>query len=291
MTLACFFYAVAWESFLIPNNITSGGFTGLCTIVEFATEGAIPMAYSYAAVNVVLLAGAFVILGKSFGVRTIFCIVMSTVFLRILPELEFLHSVDGQFLYLEQPILIPIIGGLIEGASIAMIFLKGGSTGGTDIVSLVVNKYWPISPGKMYIIMDAVIISSLLLLPGKTFADVIYGYLCMIASSLFLDYVLLGNKSNVKILIFSSNFEKIADYIIGQMDRGVTVLKAQGWYTKEEKDVLLVIVRRRELGALTKAVKMLDRNAFMSVSPTSSVYGEGFEEMKTGIDSKKNATT
>lgn len=288
MSFGTLLYCLAWESFMIPNNIASGGLTGLCTIIEFATNGAIPVAYSFIVLNVILISIGLLILGGGFGFKTIYCILLSTFLFWILPRFEILKAIEGNPLFVSEKILIPIIGGVMEAIGIFLIFKKDGSTGGTDVIALVMNKFWPISPGKVYLILDLFIIASILLLPGYTFQDMLYGYIAMITFSFGVDYLLLGSKSTMQVLIFSNHNNEIADFIISKMDRGVTLLKSVGWFTKKEKDVLLVIVRKTQLSYLTKAVKHIDKTAFMSISPASTVYGEGFDEIKTGVSRKKD---
>jgi uncharacterized membrane-anchored protein YitT (DUF2179 family) len=283
-------YCMAWDAFLIPNNIASGGLTGACTIVQFATNGAIPVAYSFISVNTLLLLIGFLVMGRGFGFKTIYCIALSTILFRFLPAFDFLKAIPGEPLFVDEKVLIPIIGGILEAVGVGIIFIKGGSTGGTDILALIVNKFWPISPGKVFLFVDLFIIASILLVPGKTFQDMIYGYIAMVTFSVGIDYMLLGSKSTVQILVFSQQYQQIADYIIKEMDRGVTALNAVGWYTKEEKKVLLILVRKSQLPMLTKAIKNIDKKAFVSISPASGVYGEGFEEIKTGINRKKKNT-
>lgn len=287
LTLGTLLYCMSWDSFLIPNDIASGGLTGACAILQFATG--IPVSYSFIVANVILLVGGFLILGKGFGFRTVFVIALSTILFKVLPTLPLLQSIPGQPLYISEKVLIPVIGGLIEAVGIAMIFHKGGSTGGTDIVALVVNKFWPTSPGKVFLYTDLFIIASILLIPGKSVQDMIYGYICMVTFSVTIDSLLLGSKSTVQVLVFSQNFDRIADYIIHEMDRGVTALNAVGWFTREDKKVLLILIRKAQLPQLTRAIKAIDKSAFVSVSSASSVYGEGFEEMKTGLSRSKKS--
>ncbi len=147
---------------------------------------------------------------------------------------------------------------------------------------MIVNKYWPVSPGKFYLVSDMVIIAMILLLPGKTFSDMIYGYIMMIISSFLVDFVVIGAKSSVQVLIFSDKSQEIADKLIS-LDKGVTALKAVGCYKKQDKDVLITVVRRKGLHDVTVAVKQIDPKAFVSVSAANSVYGEGFEEIKAGL--------
>lgn len=280
-------YVVGWTSFLIPNNIASGGLTGACTIIQLATGGAIPVAYSFPVINTILIVLASLVMGKGFGFKTIFAIIVSAILFDIMPKVDILISLEGRPLYISEKVLIPIIGGLVEALGIGIILERGGSTGGTDLLAVVINKFWPVSLGKVYIFCDLVIIASILLIPGRTFQDMVYGYIAMLTFSLMVDFVLLGRKSTVQVLVFSEKYEDIADYIIKVLDRGVTALNAVGWYTKSDKKVLLIIVRKSQLHDLTKAVKAIDNRAFVSVAPANSVYGEGFEEMKTGVDRKK----
>ena len=289
LTIGSLIYVVSWTSFLIPNGIASGGLTGACTIIEMATGGVIPVAWSFPVLNALLIILATLILGKGFGFRTIFVILVSTVLFDLMPKVDALISLPGHPLYLGESILVPIIGGLLEAMGIGLVLSRGGSAGGTDIFAVIINKFWPISPGRVYLYFDLVIIASVLLIPGKTFQDMIYGYIAMISFSLAVDYVLLGRKSSVQVLIFSDRYAEIADYIIHVMDRGVTAINAVGWYTQTDRKVLLVLVRKTQLHLVTKAVKGVDPKAFISVSPASDVYGEGFEEIKTGIDRKKKA--
>ena len=289
ITVGALLYVVAWTSFLIPNGIASGGLTGACTIIEMATRGLIPVGWSFPALNALLIIIATLILGKGFGFRTIYAILVSTLLFDVMPKVDVLLSLPGHLLYLDEKILVPVIGGIVEAIGIGLILSRGGSTGGTDIFAMIINKFWPVSPGQVYLYFDLFIIASVLLIPGKTFQDMMYGYLAMISFSLVVDYVLLGRKSSVPVLIFSEKFRDIADFIIHEMDRGVTAINAVGWYTQSEKKVLLVLARKSQLHEITKAVKGVDPKAFMSVSPASDVYGEGFEEIKTGIDRKKKA--
>lgn len=282
-------FCLAWDCFLIPNGIAAGGLTGACTIIQFATAGAIPVAYSYFVLNAALLIIGVIVLGNAFGVKTVYAVVLASVLFKIIPAFPFLQAVQGNFLFIDNKALIPIVGGLMEAVGVGLIFMKGGSTGGTDVAALVINKFWPISPGKVYLYSDMFIIASVLLIPGKTFEDMIYGYIAMITFSFMLDFVLLGSKSTVQVLVFTRKYEEMADYILNNLHRGVTALKAVGWYTKKDNNVLLIVARKAQLPALSKAIKSIDDKAFVSVSPASSVYGEGFEELKTGLSKKKKS--
>ena len=287
LTVACFIFAFAWEGFMIPNGLSAGGMMGLCTVLQYATGGLIQAQYSYIAVNALLIIIAMWAMGIGFGFKTIYSIVVSTLAMQLIGGMEFLHCIPGQFFYVRETLLIPVIAGVLEGVGIGMVIRYGGSTGGTDIVALMINKYWPVSLSKAFLIMDFFIIALILFLPGKEFADMIYGVVEIVLFSTVLDFVVAGHKSSYQLLVFSDHYQKIADHIINDLDRGVTVLKAQGWFTKMDKNVLLILISKKELTNLMKEIKKTDPRAFMSVSPTSSVYGEGFEEIKAGIPTSK----
>ena len=289
LTVACFICALAWEGFMIPNGLSAGGMMGLCTVLQYATGGVIQAQYSYIVVNAVLIIIAVLVMGIGFGFKTIYSIVVSTLAMQLLGGMEFLHCLPGQFFYVRETLLIPVIAGVLEGVGIGMVIRYGGSTGGTDIVALMINKYWPVSLSKAFLIMDFFIIALILFLPGKTFADMIYGVVEIVLFSSVLDTVVAGQKSSYQLMVFSDHYQKIADHIINDLERGVTVLKAQGWYTKLDKNVLLILISKKELPNLMKEIKNTDPRAFMSVSPTSSVYGEGFEEIKAGIPTNKKS--
>ena len=279
LTFGIIIYCLSWTSFLIPNGIASGGGTGLCTIIYFASNGTIPVSVSFFILNAILLVLGIMALGKAFGFKTIYAILLSTLLFDLLPKLDWVVTFDNK-------LLIAIVGGIVEALGIGIVLMRGGSTGGTDIAAMIVNKYWPVSPGKVYLFSDIFIIASVLLVPGKTLEDMIYGYVVMVTFSFMVDFVLLGQKSSVQVLIFSSKYREIADKIL-TMDRGVTALKSMGWYSKNDSIVLLVIVRRHQLHDIVSIIKAIDHSAFVSVSSASDVYGEGFEEMKTGLDLKK----
>lgn len=280
ITVGLVIFCLAWTSFLIPNGLASGGLTGLCTILQYGTG--IPIGWTYPVINAMLLILAFFVLGKSFGFKTIYVIAMSSVLLEILPKFPMLEVTN-----MPDKLMVAIVGATMESIGIGLVLLRGGSTGGTDIIAMIINKYWPVSPGKVYLYTDVFIIASLLFVPGKGIVDVIYAYVVMLGFSFGIDYVLLGNKSSVQILVFSPKFKEIADHMINNLHRGVTALQSVGWYSQKESKVLLIISRKYQMNEVIEEIKQIDKNAFISISTANSVYGEGFEELKTGIDIKK----
>lgn len=280
MTVGSVIFCMAWTSFVIPNGVSSGGLTGLCTIIQYGTG--IPIGWTYPILNVILLLLGFLALGKGFGVKTIYVIALTSLLFDILPQFPQLEVM------MDEKLLVALVGGAMEAIGIGMVLQRGGSTGGTDIIAMLINKYWPVSPGKVYLYTDVFIISSVLLVPEKGLVDMIYAYVMMLGFSFGVDYVLLGNKSSIQILVFSEKYKEIADHMINNLQRGVTAIQSVGWYSQKESKVLLVIARKNQMNEIVNEVKEIDKKAFISVSMTMSVYGEGFEEVKTGLKIKKN---
>jgi len=285
ITLACFIFAMAWEGFMIPNGMSAGGMMGLSTVIQYATGGLMPAQYTYIGINAVLIIIAVFAMGIGFGFKTIYAIVMSTVAMSVVASLPALHCSPGHFFFVRDTLLIPIIAGALEAVGLGMVIRFGGSTGGTDIIAIMINKYYPVSLSSTFLVTDLMIVALLLLLPDRTFTDMTYGIVEIVIFTLLIDMVVGGGRSSYQVLVFSAKYKELADHIINVLDRGVTVLSAQGWYTKTEKNVLLILISRAELASLLKEIKRLDSRAFMSVSPTHNVYGEGFEEIKGGVSS------
>ncbi len=279
MTIGSVIFCMAWTSFLIPNGLASGGLTGLCTILQYGTG--LPVGISYPVLNVLLLILGFFVLGKAFGVKTIFVIALTSVLFDVLPQFPQL------IVMMDEKLLVALVGAAMEAVGIGIIMLRGGSTGGTDIIAMMINKFWPVSTGRVYLITDFVIIVSLLFVPDKGIVDMIYAYVVCIGFSLGIDFVLLGNKSTVQILVFSSRYKEIADYVITYQARGVTALQSVGWYSQKESKVLLIVARKTEMNGILNEIRNIDKRAFISVSSAMSVFGEGFEEVKTGMNLKK----
>lgn len=280
MTVGSFIFCMAWTSFLIPNGLASGGMTGLCTIIQYGTG--IPVGWTYPILNVILLVLGFFSLGMGFGVKTIYVLALTSVLFEVLPMFPALEVTD-----FPDKLLVALLGAAMESVGIGLIMLRGGSTGGTDIIAMIINKYWPVSIGKVYLFTDIFIISSLLIVPDKGIVDMIYAYVVMLGFSFGIDFVLLGSKSSVQIMVFSTRYSDIADHVINNVGRGVTALQSVGWYSQNEGKVLLIITRKNQMNEVINEIKNIDKNAFISVSSAHSVYGEGFEEVKTGLKTKK----
>lgn len=295
ITVGIAIYVLGWSIFLVPNNLIGGGVTGLASIIQYGTNGAIKMGTSYFVLNIGLLILALCTLGKNFGGKTVYAIILAAVGLNLCQEIipaeicKTLAVDNGK-------LMSTLMGGLIVGVGIGMSMSQGGSTGGTDIIALVVNKYRNVSPGRMILATDAVIIMSSLLVPSYTAAGelmpltekittVVYGFILITVVSTVLDRYLAGSQQSVQLFILSQKYEEIADVITHDLHRGVTILDGKGWYTKTNTEVLMVLTRKADLNIMLKTIKRIDSNAFLSVSSVTGVYGKGFSTIKGG---KKN---
>jgi len=268
--------SVAWTAFLLPHQISGSGVTGIGAIVFYATG--IPMGYTYFAINVLLMIIALKSLGTSFCIKTIYGVVLSAVMLTILQPLIPAPVVQEKF-------MSAIIGGILCGTGLGIVFTQGGSTGGTDIIALVINKYRNISPGRIILYCDVIIISSSYLIlthleSAQRVETMVYGFVTMAIQAYTLDAILTGNRQSVQMFIFSRHFEKIADEITTRMHRGVTVIDGTGWYTKENQKVIITMIRKHEASDVYRIIKSIDNEAFIAVANVMGVYGKGFEELK-----------
>lgn len=280
MAIALALYVFSWTAFLIPNQITAGGVTGISTILNYALGWHI--SYTYLVINVVLLVAGTIILGKGFGFKTIFCVIVSTIYFEFFPMIPWVSEIDDN-------LINSIIGGAMSGVGIAMVFTQGGSTGGIDIIALVINKFKEVSPGTVFMVSDCLIISSVLLLPDKSLQDIVYGYVVTVAFSYTIDQLLTGSKQSVQMLIVSNKYEEIADKLCFQMDKGVTAINSLGWYKKSQSMMIMVVTRKDHMYEVMAAVKETDSKAFFTVSTVMGVYGEGFDEVKAKTKKKIKA--
>lgn len=288
VTFGVMAYALGWTIFLLPNNLIGGGVSGFASILFYATG--LPMGVTYFILNIILLIIGTKILGTGFGGKTIYAIFMTSLMLSLMPKVipsDFIH----EFALSNGKLICTFLGGIIAGFGIGLSISQGGSTGGTDIIALVWCKFYPASPGRVILIVDVAIILSSLLFPSYTdtgemlpladkLAVVVYGLIQVTVSGYAVDLYLSGSKQSVQAFIFTKKVEEMADAIAFDMKRGVTVIPAKGWYSKEEKQVLMVVTRKSDLNILLRYVKSIDPDAFLSVSTVMGVYGQGFDTIK-----------
>lgn len=292
ITLGVTIYALGWAVFLGPNNMIGGGVTGFSAILEYAFGMPIPV--TYFVLNVVLLLIGTKLLGTGFGFKTIFAIIMTSIMLAVTKEVIPADFIN-RFAETESKIVCTILGGIMAGVGIGLSMSQGGSTGGTDIIALIWCKFRPASPGRVILIIDILIILSSLMFPSfidnpdgtrtimefpDKLATVVYGLIQVTVCGYAIDLYISGSKQSVQVFIFTKKVEAMADAIAFDMKRGVTVLPAKGWYSKEHKEVIMVVTRKADLNLLLRYVKTIDPEAFLSVSSVMGVYGQGFDTIK-----------
>lgn len=290
VTLGIMLFVLGWSIFLVPNNLVGGGVTGVSAILQYATHGVIKIGYSYFVVNAALIIAAMFVLGFGFGWKTIYATILASIGLNLFQDLipaDFIQAIaldNGK-------LMSTIMGGIMVGVGIGFTMIAGGSTGGTDIIALMVNKYRNVSPGRLILYMDVVIILSSLLVPSYTpdgeelpfvekLTNVVYGFILITINSTVLDLVISGSRQSVQLFILSKHYAEIADSITKDLHRGVTVLDGKGWYTKENTEVLMVLTRKTDLNILLRYIKAIDPDAFLSVTSVTGVYGKGFDAIK-----------
>ncbi|MBO4340807.1 MAG: YitT family protein [Bacteroidales bacterium] len=307
VTLGILVYVSGWAIFLLPNNLVGGGVSGISSMIQYATQGTIQMGYSYFVINAILLVCAVVILGKGFGAKTLYAIVLASVALRFLPDLV-PDSIINTLALQNGKLMSVIMGGLMAGIGIGMSISNGGSTGGTDIIALIYTKFHNVSPGKVILFIDFFIICSSIIIPSYVndvdpvtgaalldaagnpvrhlmpFADkittVVYGLILVTVNSYVMDMYISGQQQSVQLFILSRHYDKIADAISHELRRGVTVLDGEGWYTKQPTKVLMVLTRKTDLNLMLRYIKQIDPEAFLSVSSVNGVFGKGFDTIK-----------
>ncbi len=269
-----FLYASAWKAFLLPHQITGGGVTGIGALLYYATK--LPVSVTFFSINAVLLLIAIRTIGVKFSLRTIYGVGILTLFFSILPQ-----APVGTFVGKEENFMACVLGGLLSGVGIGIVFLNNGSSGGTDIIAKVVNKYRNVTLGRILLYCDVLIISSSYFLDFGSIEGIVYGLTAMAITTLTVDMVINGVRQSVQFFIFSKNYELIASKINTEVNRGVTILDGTGWYSKEPVKVITVIARKNESIRIFKIVKDCDPNAFVSQSSAIGVYGEGFDVIKS----------
>lgn len=265
-------YAVAATGFLVPHRIVGGGATGMSTIIYYLSGETIPVGVGYFLINIVLVGIGLKVLGPKFGVKTVFAIIVGSVFLSILQPLIPEAFVSDKF-------MSSIIAGMLTGIGIALALAEGGSTGGTDIVALIITKYKNVSPGKMIMYCDCGIIASSLLI-NFNIEGLMYGYVMMGVVSFTVDFVLTGKKQSAQLFIFTEKYDEVADRITQDVNHGVSVVDCKGWYSGQAKKMLIVVVRKNEAIDVLRIAKQVDPNVFMTMNTVMGVFGKGFEEVK-----------
>ena len=297
MALGMFLYSFGWICCILPANAAGGGATGLSLLIYHITGGAISIGTMVLIINAILLVIAGFVVGWNFGIKTIYCVVVMSIIMHFLQV--WFTTPDGwvaQMITIRDALNVPngtivdlfnlnnrllsaILGGICSGVGVAMCFQQGGSTGGSDIVVMIVNKFYTISYGKFIRYTDGVIISSALFLPNVGIDGVIYGFVMVVIFSYTVDMILSGNQQSSQIFIICKDYKAMADAINNEAKRGATVVDSMGWYSKESSKMVMCVCRKRDLAMVLKIVRNVDPEAFITIGSVMGVYGKGFEAL------------
>ena len=278
ITLGLICYSLGWAAFLLPYEITTGGVTGISALIFYATG--IEIQVSYFVINALFMIFALKILGPRFCLKTIYAIFSLTFFLWFF---QMLFKDDaGQLIQIlgpNQEFMACVVGGGLLGAGLGIVFLNNGSTGGTDIIAWIINKYKDITLGRMMMYCDIVIISSCYFV-FHDWKRVVFGFCVLIIMSVIIDYVINSAKQSVQFFIFSNKPEELAEAITKEVDRGVTLLDGKGYYSQQEMQVVVVLAKKSQSLQIFRIVHDIDPDAFISQTNVVGVYGEGFDKLK-----------
>lgn len=277
ITLGLAVYTFAWSAFLLPAQIVGGGVSGLSAILYYAVSIHLPIGVMNFLFNAVLLAIGFKVLGSKFGANTVYGIVGSSLFFILWQQVlhvEMLFDVTmfGGF-------MCAIIGGALCGLGIGLAFSMGGNTGGTDIIALIISRFYNISPGKVIMLIDVVIVGCSFFISFRL-ENIVYGYIVMVVMTYVLDMVVDGNRQSYQIMVFSTRNEEIGSTVAREIGRGATLLNGEGCYTRNDQKVLLMMVHRTDKPHVMRIIHRIDTDAFISVSKVQGVYGKNFEKLK-----------
>lgn len=283
MTVGMFCYAFGWIGCILPAKCVGGGATGLSLLIYYFTGQTLSIGVLVFIINAILLLIAGFIVGWKFGIKTIFCICILSLAMSTLQEIFTLP--DGTIIdifKLDNRLLSTIIGGIFSGVGVAMCFSQGGSTGGVDIVAMIINNYRTVSYGKIVRAIDSVIIGAAILLPASAnigIDGVIYGFVMTAVLSYTVDMLMTGNQQSNQIMIVCKDYQQMADAMNNIAHRGATVLDAKGWYSKNQHNIVMVVCRKRDTSVVLKIIKEVDPDAFITVGSVMGVYGKGFDAL------------
>ena len=277
ITLGILVYTFAWSAVMLPAKIVGGGVSGISSVLYYAVGIHIPIGIMNLIINAILVIVGFRVLGSKFGANTIYGIIMSSacfILWQQVLHVETLFDVDrfGGF-------MCAIIGGALCGGGIGLTFAMGGNSGGTDIIALIVSKFYNISPGKVIMYLDIVIVGCSYFVSHKI-ENIVFGYIVMVTMTYVLDMVLDGNKQSYQIMVFSTKNKEIGETVTTEVGRGATLLDGEGCYSHQQRQVLIIMVHKTDKPHVMQIIHRIDADAFISVSKTQGVYGRNFEKLK-----------
>ncbi len=266
ITAGAFIYAFGVNYFFIANKMADGGLAGICTILHYLFS--VDLGTTYFVLNIPLIILGYKLIGGQFILKTFYGTFMTSLAFKVL------QKYTGQ---MDDRLIAAIFGGLIIGIGLGTIFVGGGSSGGSDILVKILNKYFDIPIGKAFLVLDLVVLSMLGILFGR---DVfMYTLVGLFISTRAIDFIQDGVDKAKAMLIISDKSEEIKNEIMDKTGRGVTIINARGGYTNVDKDIVYCIMSRYEVTTVKRIVRSIDKRAFLSIMEVSEVLGEGFKDL------------
>lgn len=271
ITMGIILVAISVEYFFIPNNLAAGGVTGLAIVINKFIPNLNVSLITFI-INMILFIVAFILIGGSFGEKTLFATIGLSIIMWIIEEFLSPYALTKDL------IIATIFGTLISAIGMAIVFNNNASTGGTDILAKILNKFSHIDIGKALLIIDLFIT----LMAAITFGlDLgFYSMLSVIGLGITIDRIIDGFNTKKEILIMSPKVNEISNFILKELTRGCTYLKGVGAYTKKDINVIYTVLERKEFIKLKLFIKEIDPNAFISVREAYEVMGEGFMKIE-----------
>lgn len=269
--LGTFMYALGVTLFIMPHQFVLGGLTGVAVLFNYGFG--MPVSITVLVVNAILLTISNKVLGTEFLIKTVVGVGSLTAFLGFFETLNFTPIMT------DEPLMAGLVGAIVAGAGVGLVMSVNSSTGGTDIIILILNKYRNVTPGRMMLYIDLIIVTSSFLI-FRSIETIVFGIIIIAVMSTSVDWILNGIRQSVQFFIVSREYEEIATQVNMQLGRGCTVLDGTGWYTKSEQKVLILMAKRSESNSIFRLVKSIDPNAFVSQTNVVGVYGKGFDRMR-----------
>lgn len=260
--------AIATSVFILPFNIDNGGLSGISVVLERWFNPAVVIFV----LNWVLFFLGLIFLKKDFALKTL----LSTIVYPLVVNLIYYTNLAGNVIKdLNDPLLASIMAAILIGTGLGLVYKVGGSTGGVDVISVMLHKYLGIKISHSTFIIDSIIVTLGLFMVSVNSS--LYGIICVIIASYLIEVITIKGNSSYMMHIVSDKMELINDYIINELERGSTIISAKGGIRKDEKEMIEVIFNEKEYYKIKHEIQKIDKDAFLSVYKAVNVYGNGFE--------------
>jgi uncharacterized membrane-anchored protein YitT (DUF2179 family) len=285
--IGSFILAAGFVYFVTPHKIVPGGVYGIAIVVHYLTEGmisfwpeGIPVGLFGLILNIPLTIAGIKILGPRFGVKTVIGFVLTSIFI---DGITFLRP-EGDMPLVEDVLLSSVFGGVLIGFGLGLIFKSRATSGGSDIIAMIIAKYTNLQLGKLMIYVDSVIVL-IALVAFKDWHIPLYSWVVIYISGRAIDITLEGADYNKALLIVSKKHPEIKHKLLNDLERGGTYLRGEGMFTGEEKQIIYTVVSRREVAILEEYISKIDPDAFITIMDAKEILGEGFQSLNRKAES------